>query len=78
MFGFEDKKKKKPMLVFDLEKDIEDPKKQAQLMKTTEKHIADLKHILTKGSSAQHFENLGHLLQGYSSLLKVLNRINPN
>lgn len=76
MFGFE--KKKKPLLDFDLQKDIEDPKKQEALMKSTEKTIAELKQTLRSGSESSSFDKLGELLQGYSSLLKVLNMFNKN
>jgi len=75
MFGFE-KKKKPALLVFDLEKDLQDNKKQQSLMKAAEKHIADLKNLLREGAKSEDFESLGQLLQAYAALLKILNRIN--
>ena len=71
MFGLE-KKKNPNFLVFDLEKDLEDSKKQKSHVKNAEKHIAELKKQLREGASSEDFEDLGLLLHGYSALLKIL------
>lgn len=72
MFGFEKKKKPQSFFVFDLEKDLQDEKKQKNYLKHAEKHIADLKTQLREGAQSSDFENLGLMLHGYSALLKIL------
>jgi len=74
MFGME-KKKSPSFMAFDLEKEINDDKKQKQHVKHAEKMIAELKKQLREGASNEEFENLGFLLHGYSALLKILNRV---
>lgn len=76
MFGLE-KKKNKPVFVFDLEKEISDEHKQDEMKKKVEQHIHQIKDQLRKGANAEEFEKLGILLHGYSALLKILTRA-PN
>ncbi len=73
MFGLE-KGKKKEFKFFDLEKDLESPKKSKDLMKKVEKHVQDLKNQIRKGADSKEFEQLGVLLHGYSALMKILTR----
>lgn len=73
MFGLE-KGKKKEFKFFDLEKDLDSPKKAEDILKTTEKHIQELKTEIRKGADSKEFEQLGILLHGYSALMKILTR----
>lgn len=73
MFGLE-KGKKKEFKFFDLEKDLESPKKSKDLMKRVEKHVQDLKNQIRKGADSKEFEKLGVLLHGYSALMKRITR----
>ena len=76
MFGLE-KGKKKEFKFFDLELDLESPKKAKDLLKKTESHIQELKNQIRKGADSKEFEKLGILLHGYSALMKILTR-SPN
>lgn len=77
MFGLEDQKNKKPSeeFVFDLEKDLKDPAKRKEWQKIVEEKIQKVKEILRTGESQDDFDNFGLLLHGYTSLLKVIERI---
>jgi hypothetical protein len=75
MFGLEDQKKKKmEPFVFDLEKELKDPKKHRELKQKVEARIQQIKTILKSGESKEEFDMLGVLLHGYTSLLKVMAR----
>lgn len=76
MFGLENKKSDDTPneFVFDLEKDLEDPKKSKDLKKLVEERIQKIKTILRSGSVKDDFDQYGVLLHGYTSLLKVLMR----
>ena len=76
MFGLE-KGKKKEFKFFDLEKDLESPKKSKDILKKVEKHIQELKNHIRKGADSKEFEKLGILLHGYSALMKTLTK-SPN
>jgi len=74
MFGLEKSPKEK--FDFDLEIDIkENPKKTKELINRIESNINKIKQALKKGGSEEVLKKLGHLLQGYTALLKVLKRI---
>ena len=76
MFGLEDQKKKKPAeeFIFELEKELKDPKKHKEIKEKTEKRIQDIKTMLRQGENKEEFETLGLILHGYISLLKVMSR----
>ncbi len=75
MFGLEDqKKKKKNEFIFDLEIDLKDPKKLQETKNLIEERIQKLKTYLRAGEDKELFNQLGTLLLGYTSLLKVLTR----
>jgi Family of unknown function (DUF5398) len=76
MFGLEDKKSddKPSDFVFDLEKDLNDSKKNKELKKMAEERIQKIKVTLRSGSVKEEFDQYGVLLHGYTSLLKVLSR----
>lgn len=69
-------KKRRSPHVFDLELDIKkDPSKAAEMSKSVDAKIAELKNLLRQGSGSQDFENYGVILQGYVALQRVLKRI---
>jgi DNA-binding transcriptional regulator GbsR (MarR family) len=68
------KKKKTETFVFDLEKELKDPKKHRELKQRIEARIQRIKTILKSGESKEEFDQLGVLLHGYTSLLKVMAR----
>lgn len=76
MFGLEGQKKKKPTedFVFDLEKELKDPKKYQEIKQKIEARIQAVKQVLRAGESQEDFDNFGLLLHGYTSLLKVIAR----
>ena len=74
MFGLE-KQKDEPFFTFDLEKEMQNPEKQAATVKRVESHIQEIKQTLRNGAKSKEFEDLGFLLHGYSALLKVLTKI---
>lgn len=74
MFGLE--KDKKELFEFDMEKDFrKHPQKLVEMSKSVEGKINAIKSHLRQGAGAQDFENLTFVMQGYSVLLRVLNRI---
>ena len=74
MYGLE--KKGKPLFEFDLEKDLKsDPSKAKELLHTVESRIQEVKKTLREGASSADFDNMGHLLNGYTALQRVLTRI---
>ena len=77
MFGLEDQKKKKTQpFVFDLEKDLKDPKKFQEIKTLLEERVQKLKTQLREGESQETYNKLGVLLYGYTSIMKVVARIN--
>ncbi len=77
MFGLEDqsKKKKAEAFTFDLEKELGEAKSRNQIRLKTEKAIQNIKELLRNGEDKDEFDKLGVLLQGYTSLLKVISRV---
>lgn len=76
MFGLEGQKKKKAQpFVFDLEKELKDPKKYQEVKSHIEERIQQLKSFLRAGENQENFDELGALLLGYTSLLKVIARV---
>lgn len=75
MFGLEEQKKKKgEPFVFELEKELKDPKKQREIKQRVEERIQEIKTNLKRGEDKEEFDQLGVLLHGYTSLLKVMAR----
>lgn len=75
MFGLEDQKKKKSEpFVFELEKELKDPKKHREIKQRVEGRIQTIKTILKSGENKEDFDQCGVLLHGYTSLLKVMAR----
>lgn len=79
MFGLEDQKKKKKSadFVFDLEKQIQNPKTQKEIRSQIEKKLMKVKEALKKGTEKLDFDRIGVILQGYASLLKIIDRTKP-
>jgi hypothetical protein len=78
MFGLENQRKKKPEeFVFELEKELLDPKKHKAIKEKIEDRIQEIKKILRDGENKKEFERFGLILHGYTSLLKVMSRFNP-
>jgi len=77
MFGLEDKdsnKKKEADFVFDLEREMADPKKNRELKDDIQKKIQKLKNALRSGENKEEFDKHGMLLHGYTALVKVISR----
>lgn len=73
MYGLE--KKPGQGAIFDLEKEIkEKPSRAKEILKNTEKRINELKKQLREGANEKDFDQLGILLNGYTSLQKVLKK----
>ncbi len=79
MFGLEDQKKKKKVedFLFDLEKELKILKKHQDIKKKVEERIQKIKEMLRSGGNKDDFDQLGLLLHGYTSLLKVMSRFAP-
>lgn len=79
MFGLEDQKKKKQSneFTFDLEKDLLNAKKQKDIRGQIEKKLMRVKDALKKGTEKLDFDRIGVILQGYASLLKIIDRTKP-
>lgn len=76
MFGLEEQKKKKiEPFIFELEKELKDPKKHREIKQKVEERIQVIKKFLkTGGENKTEIDLLGILLHGYTSLLKVMAR----
>jgi hypothetical protein len=79
MFGLESQKKKKPLeeFVFELEKELSNPKTHKELKQKAEDRVQKVKDVLRSGENQEEFDRFGLLLHGYTSLLKVISRFNP-
>lgn len=75
MFGLESQKKKKQEpFVFELEKELKDPKKNREMKQKVEERVQKIKNTLKTGENKEEFDRFGVLLHGYTSLLKVMAR----
>ena len=75
MFGLKDNSKKPgDEFHFELEQELNDPKKHKALVKKVESKIQDLKKVLRDGEDKKDFERLALVLHGYTALLKVFSR----
>lgn len=78
MFGLQgDKKKKKEEFVFELEKELTNSKKRNEIKKKVEERIQEIKEMLREGKNKKEFDRFALILHGYTSILKVMSRINP-
>lgn len=79
MFGLEDQKKKRQSgeFTFDLEKELLNPKRQKEIRSQIEKKLMQVKETLKKGTEKLDFDRIGVILQGYASLLKIIDRTKP-
>ena len=75
MYGLE--KKKQPLKFnFDLEVEIEKkPKRAEEILEKAHKNSLEIKASLKKGGKTKDLDNLGIVLQGYTALEKVINKI---
>lgn len=74
MFGLEKSPREK--FDFDLEVDLkENPKKAKELLNKIESTINKIKQKLKGSGSKEELNKLGTLMQGYTSLVKVLKKI---
>jgi len=76
MFGLEGGKKgkKDEKFIFELERELSDPKKRADIKKRVEKRLQEIKDILREGENKVDFERFSLIMGGYSSILKVISR----
>jgi hypothetical protein len=76
MFGLESQKNKKKVeeFVFDLEKELKVSKIHKEIRAKVEGRIQKIKEILREGENKDEFDQLGAILHGYTSLLKVMSR----
>lgn len=76
MFGLEDQKKGQPEeFVFELEQELQDPKKRKEIKELVESRIQKIKEALRSGEDKENFDEYGILLHGYNAILKVISRI---
>jgi hypothetical protein len=78
MFGLEKQKEGKGKggeFFFDLEKRVQSPKEARTLKKEIEEKIGKVKQVLRSGENKEQFDQMGQLLHGYASLLRVTGRI---
>ena len=57
---------------FDLEKELKNPKKRAEIESKCEERIKELKDKIRHGTTPKDFDDIGHLLHGYVSLEKLI------
>lgn len=76
MFGLEDQSNKgeKPF-VFDLEEDLKTAKAKQSHLEHIQSQIQKTKKMLREGKNQAEFDKLGAILYGYTSLMKVVSRI---
>lgn len=77
MFGLEGQEKKKKKaddFVFELEKELKDPKKYQEINEKVERRIQNIKEHLRSGDDKQEFDRWNLLLLGYQAILKVMTR----
>jgi hypothetical protein len=81
MFGLEShekekgKENKKP--IFELEHELLDGKKHREIKDRIEKRIREIQMILREGEKKIDFERFALILNGYTSVLKVISRFTP-
>lgn len=73
MFGMEDKKKA-ARYIYEIEKELQDPKLRKVIVERCDLRINTLKSELREGADSSIYQQLNLLLQGYMALKKVLNK----
>lgn len=73
MFGME-KGKTQEEFKFDLELALTNSKKHNEIKQQVEKRIQEIKTVLREGETKEQYDHYGALLQGYTSILKVMAR----
>lgn len=76
MFGLENKKRKDPTVLFDLELELKSPKKRRELIDKVDERMGQIRTHLRAGEEKATFGDLVIILNGYLALLRVLNRFN--
>ena len=74
MFGL-GKDNKDDEFVFDFEADIKDPSLGRKLKEEIAQKTREVKDILRSGQNKEEFDQFGILLHGYTSLQKVMARV---
>lgn len=74
MFGLGQKKGEEGF-VFELEKELQGIDRYAEVVQRVEDRVKTIKEMLRQGLEKSKYQELGQLLQGYVSLLKVLSRV---
>jgi len=77
MFGL-GKENKDEEFVFDFEVDMKDPSLSRNLKEKVVQRTKEVKDILRSGQNKEEFDNFGILLHGYTSLQKVMARVEKN
>ncbi len=79
MFGLEsqNKKKKQDEFFFDLEIELRNRSKFNEMKGKVDEKVQRVKGILRSGEAKEDFDRFGSLLQGYTSIQKVMSRISP-
>lgn len=81
MFGLEGHKKKKPKpneeLIFELEHELKNREKHKIIQLLIESRVQKIKEILRDGRDKETIDRLAQVLNGYSSILKVISRFTP-
>lgn len=76
MFGLEDQSDKGPKaFAFDLEEDLKAAKAKQGRLEHIQSQIQKTKKLLRDGKNQAEFDKLGAILYGYTSLIKIVSRI---
>lgn len=73
MFGLERENTEDVDFSYDLENDMQDPKKHEKMIKEIYERLQTIKTILRKGTDKKLYDQYGTLLHGYSALMTVMN-----
>ncbi len=75
MFGLGSGNTKSDEFLFDLEREIQDPKQGRELKELVVSRTKEVKQQLRGGADKDDFDSLGILLHAYTSLQKVIARV---
>jgi len=73
MFGLKDNEKNEKF-IFELERELANSEKRQEIKKHVEKRVQEIKAILREGEDKIDFERFALILNGYTSILKVISR----
>jgi len=76
MFGLGGDKKKQKEFEFDVEVEAKSPQKGRELKDYIINRTREVKNVLRSGEDQSNFDQYGVLLLGYTSLQKVITRVN--